>query len=252
MLTRSFAAALIGASLVVPSLAAADDSKAKQSFTPGQEEAIRKLVKDYLIKNPEVLVEAMQKLREKQQAAERQRLKRALVALRSDIYENPESPVAGNPKGDVTIVEFFDYQCGYCKSVVDRLLKTVKDDGNVRLVFKEFPILGAQSVFAAKAALAARKQGKYNEFHEALMRLKGGINHDSVFAVAKSVGIDTKQLAKDMTDPALDKVIQKNFAIARALRINGTPAFIIGDQLVPGAVNEQNLKAFIERARKSG
>ena len=155
MLTRSFAAALISASLVLPSLAAADESKAKQSFTPSQEEAIRKLVKDYLIKNPEVLVEAMQKLREKQQAAERQRVKRALVALRSDIYENPESPVAGNPKGDVTIVEFFDYQCGYCKSVADRVLKTVKDDGNVRLVFKEFPILGAQSVFAAKAALAA-------------------------------------------------------------------------------------------------
>jgi len=249
---RLLAAAALGFFLIAGPLSAtsAMAAEAKKPLTSAQEEAIKSLVKKYLIEHPEVIVEAMERLRAERQKREKEQVKAALVAMRRQIYEDAASPVAGNKAGDVVIVEFFDYQCGYCKSVIDRLMKTVKADGKIKLVFKEFPILGPQSVFAARAALAAKKQGKYLEFHDKLMRLKGRITQTSVFAVAKSVGIDTKQLAKDMRDPAIDKAIRANYALARTLRINGTPAFIIGDQLVPGAVNQQMLDGYIQQARK--
>ncbi|HUT51455.1 MAG TPA: DsbA family protein [Alphaproteobacteria bacterium] len=237
---------IAGASLAGPALA----ETAKKPLTSAQEEAVKSLVKKYLIEHPEIIVEAMERLRAERQRKEKEQVKAALVAMRRQIYQDAASPIAGNKTGDVVIVEFFDYQCGYCKSVVDRLMKTVKADGKIKIVFKEFPILGPQSVFAARAALAAGKQGKYFEFHNAMMKLRGQVTQVSVFAVAKSVGIDTKQLAKDMRDPAIDKAIRANFALAKTLRINGTPAFIIGDQLVPGAVNQQMLEGYIEQARK--
>lgn len=245
MQLRSFMAALIIILLAGPVFA----ESSSKALSPAQEEAIRKLVHDYLVKNPEVIVEAMAKLREKRQQAERARVGKVLAGYRKQIYENTQSPIAGNPKGDVTIVEFFDYQCGYCKAVMDRLLKTVKGDGKIRLVFKEFPILGPDSVFAARAALASRKQGKYSEFHELLMGFKGKLSQEAVFALAKSIGLDTKKLAKDMTDPKIRKIIARNFQLAQLLKINGTPAFIIGDKLVPGALSKQQLDAYIASAR---
>lgn len=252
---RSLAAAALGSLLVIgtlgaPSAPTAHAAEAKKPLTAAQEEAIKALVKKYLIEHPEIIVEAMERLRAEREKKQKEAVTAALVAKRKEIYEDAASPVAGNEAGDVTIVEFFDYQCGYCKSVLDRLMQTVKKDGKVKIVFKEFPILGPQSVFAARAALAAQKQGKYFAFHNAMMRLKGAVNQVSVFAVAKSVGIDTKQLAKDMRDPAIEKALKANFALARELRINGTPAFIIGDELVPGAVPQQMLEGYIEQARK--
>jgi len=249
---RTLAAAALGGFLVTATLIAppAFAAEAKKPLTAEQEEAIKALVKKYLIEHPEIIVESMERLRAEREKKQKEEVKAALVAKRKEIYEDAASPVAGNTGGDVTIVEFFDYQCGYCKSVMDRLMKTVKDDGKIKLVFKEFPILGPQSVFAARAALAAKKQGKYFEFHTAMMALKGAVTQVSVFAVAKSVGIDTKQLAKDMTDPAIEKALRANFALARTLRINGTPAFIIGEELVPGAVPQQMLENYIEQARK--
>ena len=245
MRLRTFLAALIIMLLAGPAFA----ESSSKALSPAQEEAVRKLVRDYLVKNPEVIIEAMAKLREKRQQAERARVGKVLAGYREQIFENPQSPIAGNPKGDVTIVEFFDYQCGYCKAVMDRLLKTVKGDGKIRLVFKEFPILGPDSVFAARAALASRKQGKYSEFHELLMGFKGKLSQEAVFALAKSIGLDTKKLAKDMTDPKIRKIIARNFQLAQLLKINGTPAFIIGDQLVPGALSKQQLDAYIASAR---
>jgi protein-disulfide isomerase len=227
-------------------------AEAKKPLSGAQEEAVKALVKKYLIEHPEIIVEAMERLRAERENKQKAQVKAALVAKRQEIYADAASPTAGNTSGDVTIVEFFDYQCGYCKGVVDRLMKTVKSDGKIKIVFKEFPILGPQSVFAARAALAAKKQGKYFEFHNAMMRMKGAVNQVSVFAVAKSVGIDTKQLAKGMGDPAIEKALRANFALARTLRINGTPAFIIGNELVPGAVNQQMLESYIEAARKKG
>jgi len=249
---RSLAIAALGLLLLAGPLSPAPSvaAEAKAPLSGAQEEAIKKLVRKYLIEHPEIIVEAMERLRAEREKKQKEQVKAALVIKRQEIYEDASSPTAGNAKGDVTIVEFFDYQCGYCKSVVDRLMKTIKADGKIKIIFKEFPILGPQSVFASRAALAAKKQGKYFEFHNAMMRLKGAVTQDSVFAVAKSVGIDTKQLAKDMRDPAIEKAIRANFALARSLRINGTPAFIIGDHLVPGAVNQQMLEGYIEAARK--
>ena len=246
---RLLAAAALGAALIIGSGPALPEA-AKKPLTAAQEKAIKDLVRKYIIDHPEVIVEAMEKLRADRQKREKERVKRALVSMRKDIFEDPTSPVTGNKDGDVVIVEFFDYQCGYCKSVVERLFKTVKDDGKIKLVFKEFPILGPRSVFAARAALASKKQGKYFEFHNALMRMRGQVTQVTVMAVAKSVGLDTKRLIADMRDPEIDKIIRANFALARSLRINGTPAFIIGKELVPGALSQEMLNDYIERARK--
>ena len=248
MRLRSLPAVLLAGLLAVTAAPVLAQSTAK-ALTPAQERAVRKLVRDYLIKNPEIIIEAMQKLREKRQQVERDRIGKVLVAYRTQIFENPQSPIAGNPKGDVTIVEFFDYQCSYCKAVMERLLETVKSDGKIRLVFKEFPILGPNSVFAARAALASRNQRKYFEFHELLMGFKGKLSQEAVFVLAKSIGLDTKRLAKDMNDPVIRKIIARNFQLAQLLKINGTPAFIIGDRLVPGALSKQQLDTFIASAR---
>ena len=245
---RSLPAALLAGLLAATAAPVLAQGTAK-ALTPAQEQAVRKLVRDYLIENPEIIVEAMQRLRDKRQLAERERIAKVLVDYRTQIFENPRSPVTGNPKGDVTIVEFFDYQCPYCKQVMDRLLKTVEGDGKIKLVFKEFPILGPNSMFAARAALASRRQGKYFKFHELLMGFKGKLSQETVFVLAKSIGLDTKRLAKDMNDPKIRKIISRNFELAQRLKINGTPAFIIGDKLVPGAINQQQLDDYIASAR---
>ena len=142
----------------------------------------------------------------------------------------------GNPKGDVAMVEFFDYNCGYCKGMFPAMMETVKADGNIRLLMKEFPILGPSSVTATKAALAARKQNKYTELHLALMDHKGSLTDDAVMQVAKDTGLDLARLQKDMADPAVTAIITKNRDLAQDLDIQGTPALVIGDTLVPGAV----------------
>jgi protein-disulfide isomerase len=239
----------IAAGLALAGAAGAAD--APKAFSPEQEKAIREVVRDYLVNHPEVLVEAIQALQEKQQAAEKDQRQKALAAYRAELEQDADSPVAGNPKGNVTIVEFFDYRCPYCKSVSDRLFDTVKADGNVRYVLKEFPILGPESVVAAKAALAARKQGKYVEFHRALMAVRGNLDENAVMALAKTVGLDAKRLRDDMDGPAIAASLDRNLKLAQALKIDGTPAFVVGDQLVPGAVSTEALKTLIDQTRKT-
>ncbi|MGE5145242.1 MAG: DsbA family protein [Candidatus Eiseniibacteriota bacterium] len=239
--------AVAGFALAGPA-AAADASK---TFTPDQEQAIRDVVRDYLVKHPEVLMEALQALQEKQQAAEKDLRQKALAEHRQALIADPASPVAGNPKGNVTVVEFFDYRCPYCKSVSDRLFDTIKADGNVRFVLKEFPILGPASVFASKAALAARKQGKYIEFHQALMAVRGNLDDGVVMSVAKSVGLDTKKLRDEMDGRDIAESLENNMKLAQALKIDGTPAFVVGDQLVPGAISTDALKQLIDQTRKT-
>jgi protein-disulfide isomerase len=243
------AALAMAAGLVLSAPPRAAD--APKVFTPDQEQAIRQLVRDYLVNHPEVLMEAIQALQEKQQAAEKDLRQKALAAHRRDLEQDPSSPVAGNPKGNVTVVEFFDYRCPYCKSVSDRLFDAVKADGNVRYVLKDFPILGPESVFAAKAALAAHKQGKYVEFHRALMAARGALDQSAVMALAKSVGLDVKRLRDEMDGRDVAETIDRTMKLAEALKIDGTPAFVVGDQLVPGAVSTDALKTLIDRTRKT-
>jgi protein-disulfide isomerase len=211
--------------------------------------AVENIVRDYLLANPEIIVEAMGVLRERERVAEETRSRAAVASNYDALALSPNDPVAGDPDGDVVIVEFFDYRCPYCKRVLDPLIKAVEEDGNIRLVFKEYPILGPESVLAARAALASQKQEKYREFHIALMSVEGPLNEANILNVAESIGLDTGQLQSDMSDPAIQRQIAANYGLANNLGIKGTPAFVIGREIVPGAITMEEMKSYIARAR---
>ena len=162
------------------------------------------------------------------------------------------APVLGNPEGDVTVVEFFDYNCPYCRRVKPHIEALLEEDPNVRLVYREWPILGDGSVFAARAALASREQGKYEEFHWALMGMAGRAEEASVIQVAEQVGLDIAQLRRDMEAPEIDAHIAASMELSRALGFNGTPSFVIGDALVPGVIEADQMIRLAEEARTAG
>jgi protein-disulfide isomerase len=207
-------------------------------------------VREYLLKNPEVIMEALQILQERQRAAEAENLKRTLAERSEEILNDPAAPTGGNPAGDVTVVEFFDYNCPYCRRVAPTVTELEEADPDLRLVYKEFPILGPGSQFAARAALASRSQGKYGPFHNALMQATEQVTEESVMEIAREVGLDIEQLRAEMQDPAIQAAIARNLHLADALGITGTPSFIIGDEVVPGAVDLRTLQSLIARARR--
>lgn len=222
---------------------------AKDQLSTDQQDEVRQLVRDTLLKNPEIIMEAMQVLQAKQEAA-REEMQKAALSQLSDLVVTPGvTPVAGNPKGDVTIVEFFDYQCGYCKRAFPTIMEVVNSDKNIRFVMKEFAILGPVSEIAARAALAAQKQGKYNEFHEKLMTVRGRLSEEKIYKTAEDLGMDLDQLKKDMQADDVTKEIISTRQIAKSLDITGTPAFIIGEQILPGAVPAEALKDAVKEAR---
>jgi protein-disulfide isomerase len=228
----------------------AAQAQEEQPLSPKQQEAVKKLVRDYIMANPEIIAEAIEALREKQRLAAEEEAAKALVDRAKEVFQDPSAPVAGNPQGDVTLVEFFDYRCTYCKSVADAVFDAVRADGKVKLVFKEFPILGPESVVAARAALASVKQNKYEVYHRALMKMRGKVDEQSILKTAAEVGIDVEKLKKDMGDADIDAALKRNIELARALDIGGTPAFVIGDRIIPGAVDQPTLKRLIEETRK--
>ena len=228
---------------------------AEKAFTPDQTKQIETIIKSYLIKNPEVLIEAGTALQKKEQELQQQQAKKAIDANKAGLF-NGKSPIAGNPNGDVFVVEFFDYQCSHCKRMISVVDGVISSDKNVRVVFKEFPIFGANSTLASKAALASQKQGKYKEFHTALMQTKAKLNEDKIMEVAKKVGLDTKQLKKDMQDPAYEAELAKNRKLGDALGIRGTPAFVVASSnkkgnpvFIPGATSLDALKKRIKTIR---
>lgn len=218
-------------------------------FSADDKAAIESIVREYLISNPEVLLESMQALEKRQQIVGEEKARAALAANRDKVFNDPASPVGGNPKGDVTVVEFFDYQCGYCKSVHDDALKLVRDDSRIRYVYKEFPILGPGSTIAARAALAARNQGKYAEAHNALMSHRGRLDEATVLRLVGGLGLDMDRLKADMNSRPVDAAITANLELAEKLNIRGTPAFVIGDQLAPGAIKLDEMKRMVAEAR---
>ena len=225
--------------------------QAHSTEIPGaQRQAIEEIIHDYLMKNPEVLLEALHNAREKLHRDAEAKAEKALNDRHSEIFDDPATPVGGNAEGDVTIVEFFDYRCPYCKQVQPSLKTLLKEDHRLRFVYKEMPVLGAASVAAAHAALAAQRQGKYEAFHTAMMAAKGQITEDTVFKVAASVELDIDQLKHDMTAPDIEEAIRKNLALAEALNITGTPGFIIGGKIVTGALDPESLRKRIADARK--
>ena len=238
--------------LLLALLLAAVPAGAAEPFTTDQEEAIRRLVREYLIKNPEVLLEALQAGEDKMKRDAEDKSKKALSEKRRELERDRDSPVLGNPNGDVTLVEFFDYRCGYCKQVAGTIQTLASEDKQLRIVMKEFPILGKDSVFASRAAMAAHRQGKYAPFHMALMNHKGNLTEEAVLKMAASVGLDVDRLRAEMGREEVDGHLRRNYELAQELQIRGTPAFIIGDELIPGAVDLRTLRRKIAELRKAG
>lgn len=227
-------------------------ARAEEALTPAQEQAVRDLLRQELQDHPELVLDAIRQLqaRDRERSEERHR---DLIRLHQDeIAGDTEDFVAGNPKGDVTLIEFFDYRCPYCKAMAEPLQNLLNKDGNIRLVLKEFPILGANSTLASKASLAARPQGHYLAFHQALLAYKGDLDEKAILSVARSVGIDAAKMKARSDDAAVDAKIARNVDLGRSLELDGTPAFIIGDKLIPGAVDLPTLEQAIAEARKKG
>lgn len=256
-LALAAAVGLVAAPLLFAAPASAADpakapADAASALSEGQSRAVEALVKQYILDHPEVIIESMQNYQIRQQIAEQEAATAALAASRDEIKNDASAPVAGNPKGDVTIVEFFDYRCAYCKRVLPSVRELLESDKNVRYVFKELPILGPDSVTASRAALAAWKIApeKYFAFHSALMEARGELGEEQVLQIAEKVGLDRKKVKDGMAAPEVEKTIQRNLELAQKLRIQGTPAFIVGDALVPGAVDIEQLKDMVATARK--
>ncbi len=168
------------------------------------------------------------------------------------LYADPDSPVSGNPQGDVTVVEFFDYNCPYCRKLTPVLDELLRSDPGLRLVHKEFPVLGPGSEFAARAALAARRQDKYDVLHRALMQATAPLREAGVMAIARDSGLDLEKLRADMEDPAIQEAIERNYALARRLGIFATPGLVIGDSIIQGAADRGRLEELIQQARQGG
>ncbi len=222
------------------------------AFADGLDEnRVRELVLETIRANPEIVMEAVAILEQRQaEAAETARSE--VLSSRRDILErDPNAPVLGNVDGDVTVVEFFDYNCSYCRRAMSEVKGLLAADSGVRLVYREWPILGEGSVFAAKASLAARKQGKYEELHWALMGMKGRAEKASVLRVAAAVGLDIDRLKIDMAAPEIEEHIQTSMELSRALGFSGTPSFVIGEELVPGLVEEAQLLELVKSTRSA-
>lgn len=221
-------------------------------FTAAQKQELGPLIREYLLSNPEVVRDAMEALERKQADAENTQRKSALSANAKDIFHSDGDLVVGNPQGSVTMVEFFDYNCPYCKRSMPDVVKMTEIDADLRVVMKEFPILGPGSIYAARAALASHKQGKYWEYHRAMMAHEGRIDEAAADEIAKSVGLDLARLKKDMDAAGVAEVINGNMKLAEALSIQGTPAFIIDETVIPGAVGFDALAAAVKQVRDNG
>lgn len=253
-LLRLGALALLIGAVALPSQtsAAESSSPAAQTSMPKDRAGLDQAIHDYLMAHPEVVLDALKAAQQQADAQAAEQSRRVISTKEKELVDSSDDLVQGNPKGDVTLVEFFDYRCPYCKQVEPSLDALLKDDSKLRIVYKEFPILGEASVFATHVALAAKKQGKYAAFHRAMMATKGDISDETVLNVATSLGLDMSKVKADMGASEIDKLIDKNYALADALNIQGTPSLIIGDTLIPGAVDLDSLRKDIAAARGGG
>ena len=214
------------------------------------EDRVRELVLETIRENPEIVMEAVAILEARQAEAQAASQAEVLSRERDTLERDPNAPVLGNPEGDVTVVEFFDYNCPYCRRAKPEIEALLAADPDVRLVYREWPILGEGSVFAARAALAAREQGLYEDFHWALMGMSGRAEESSVLRIAEDIGLDVAQLRRDMEAPEIDAHIETSMRLAQVLGITGTPSFVIGDALVPGVVDVEQLSSLVSDARE--
>jgi len=243
---KTLSAYIVLVLLVTPAATQAQSKRPEVSIE--QRQVIESVIEDYLLRNPIIIRQAINALRAKEENTKKARISEALKTHKQQIFRDETSPVGGNPKGDITLVEFFDYNCGYCKKAATTLKAVVEKDPNIRVVYKEFAILGPESATAARAALAAHRQGKYIEFHEGLMAEEA--NESNILALVKSLGMDYSRFRKDMGRSDIEAILQKNYQLANILGITGTPVFVIGDQIIPGAVSEEALQRAIKEERR--
>jgi len=233
--------------IATPQISQADE------LTAGQKSEVERILRDYLIAHPEVIQDAMAELDKRQSAADAEKHKATINQNAATIFSSPRQVVLGNPDGNVTFVEFFDYNCGYCKRAMDDMLTLLKDDPKLKIVLKEFPVLGPGSVEAAQVAVAVRMQDKtgkkYLEFHQKLLGGRGQADKARALAVAKDIGLDMARLEKDLTSAEVKVTLQENFKVAEALGLNGTPSYVIGDNVVVGAVGLEALKEKVNTSR---
>lgn len=240
------AIAMIGSSSAMPAFAQETKIDAEER------EKIEQVVQDYLLENPEIIALAFRELQRRQTMA---RMGPAIEMYRDYLEKDPATPVIGNPNGDVTVVEFFDYRCGFCRRHFPEVMKLVREDGNIRYIPRQFPILDRQgetpvSYLASRAALAAHKQDKFEEFHIAAMTSQGSLTEDQLYQIAGSLGLNVERLKTDMNDRLVIKSVQNTLAIGKDIGFEGTPGYIIGDDVVTGAEGYERLLQAVNRARK--
>jgi protein-disulfide isomerase len=228
-------------------------SSRAEELSAAQHGEIERIVHDYLVAHPEVLQEAMSELEKRQAAAEVAKRKGAVKVHAKALFNAPDQVTLGNPAGNVTFVEFFDYNCGYCKRAMSDMLTLLKTDPKLKVVLKEFPVLGPGSVEAARVAVAVRMQDKtskkYLEFHQKLLGGRGHADLAQALAVAKEIGLNMDRLQKDMKSPEVEKTLQRDFKLAEALGLNGTPSYVIGENVIVGAIGLPGLQEKINTAR---
>ncbi len=247
-MTRLIAASLVLAlSCAVPARADLTD------MTPAERESFRAEVKAYLLENPEVLIEAMDVLTARQAELEAQNDAALLQTHAAEIFNDPASWVGGNPEGDITVVEFTDYRCGYCRKAYDEVAELVKSDGNIRFVVKEYPILGEESLISARFAIAVRQVGGdalYDKAHDALIRMRGDPTPDTLGKLARDLGLDPASILARMDSDEVAAVIAANRALGEQLQINGTPTFVINDTMVRGYVPLDGMREIVKAQRE--
>ena len=243
---------IVTALLAATALPVAEGRGQTPAGPPLDREAIGGIVRDYLLANPEVLEEALQVLRERREAEELARGRAAIEANDEALTAHPMSPVSGNPDGDITVVEFFDYQCGFCKRALGTMVDLLGSDARVRVVWKEFPILGPVSRVAARAAMAAERQGRYFDFHVRLMTVPGQLTGERILEVAGKAGLDVERLRRDMQDPDIEAYLDETRDLAEKIGIRGTPAFVVGGNLIGGAIDIARMKELLAAARSGG
>jgi protein-disulfide isomerase len=242
---RRILSTLLATTLLVAPLQAAEFSDAQKSEMGG-------IIREYLLENPEVLRDALIALQQREEAKQAESQKDQLKQNADAIFRSPGDFALGNPDASVTLVEFLDYNCGYCKKSLPTVEKLIESDKDLRIVFKEFPILSPGSVVAAKAAIAARKQDKYWELHQAFMRFAGAKDEATVLAIAEKTGLDMDRLKKDMEAPEVAEILSANTQLARTIGVEGTPGFIVDETLIPGAASVETFTAMIAQIRANG
>ena len=246
----AFVAATLGLAALAPFAPATADE-----FSPAQKQELGAFIKDYLVGHPEVLREAIEALDKHDKEVAQAAREKAVSDRAGPLFSSPFQANVGNPNGSATLVEFFDYNCHYCKGALPDVAKLMKEDPNLKVILKDFPVLGPGSVEAARVASAARNQlpgDHFWAFHNKLLGMHGPIGKAEALSVAKEMGLDMDRLVKDMEDPQIQSGLQEIMSMAEALQINGTPSFVVGQEVVVGAVGYDQLKDKIDAVHKCG